>query len=341
MLPPVSIVIPFYNEEQYLERAILSAIRQSYSHVEVILVNDGSTDLSLSIAQEAVAVYKNTKLISTSNQGLGHARNTGMAEAKGAYIVFLDSDDELKEHAIATWIKKIQEEEADIVIGRFSMVKKDSKEYIAGWNGDGHSCTAIEGIKAMYEHRLSVTAWAKLFRTEIAVQLKFPEGVWFEDRPFLLSYLLQAKKVAFETTSQVNILSRQHSITRRLISTRRIKDAALVYQLELNMVKGYDDGPLMRLIDRHHINTLMEALIIFYFDRKAVPDTVAVQKCFTEQVQSFKKQLKDNGTRLGLRDKSDLLLLQLPLLLGWQTTFLLLPLWKRKKCASVLRLKSF
>jgi glycosyltransferase involved in cell wall biosynthesis len=340
----VSIIIPFFNEEQYLHRALDSAVGQSYEHTEIILVNDGSTDKSLSIAESYQSKYPQIKLISTENRGLGYARNMGMTLTTGTYLTFLDSDDELNKEAVSTWIKKIKEEQADIVISKFNMVnlRMEHSNMLSGWKGEGQPGSGEDGISAMYEYRMSSTAWAKLYKSDLAKQLQFPEGLWFEDRPFLLSYFLLAKHIAYEESSQLNILSRQHSITRSLISERRIKDAYAIYSLELNIVAGHhNQKEYTRLIDRHQINAMVEALIILYYDKKGHPDVQTVKKCFSICAEAFANQLKENGTRIGLRDRADLLLIRLNKFIGWPLTFLILPLWKRKKCQAVFKLKSF
>lgn len=344
MPPLVSIIIPFYNEEKYLPKAVSSALGQSYMPIEIILVNDGSDDDSLSIAQSFADRNKNVKLISTENKGLSHARNIGISTASGEYIVFLDSDDELCENAVTTWSSKIQEHGADIVVGKFTMVNTQvgAMGITAGWKGDGGSCNGYEGIKAIYEYRITYTAWAKLYRASMARQLHFPEGYWFEDRPFLLSYFLKSKRIVFEDSSQLKVLSREGSITRRLISERRIKDNHAIYLLELDIVGNHPESKALKsMMDRHYINTLLETLIILYYDKKHHPALDQIKKCYSRHIDAFVNQLKKNGTSLSLGHKADLILLRLNKFMGWRLLFLILPFWKRKKCKSVLFLKSF
>jgi len=343
MQPLVSIIIPFYNEEEYLAKAITSAVGQSYAPLEIILVNDGSVDRSLDIAKSFKDKLVNVKLISTENKGLSHARNVGMSVASGEYISFLDSDDELCPAAIATWIAKIQESEADIVIGKFAMLNSVTGQpgLTAGWKGDGTPINGYDGIKGIYEYRITYTAWAKLYRTSIASQLQFPEGYWFEDRPFLLSYFLKTKKIVFDDSCHVRVLSRKDSITRRLISERRIKDMYAMYLLELNLVADHPESKTIKsLMDSHCINTFLETLIIFYYDRKIHPEPNKIKRYYSEIVNAFNNHLKKNGTTFAVGLRADLLLIQLHKFVGWQLLFLILPFWKRKKCKSVLRLKS-
>lgn len=340
----VSIIIPFYNDEEYLHRAIDSAIAQHYTPTEIILINDGSTDSSLSIVEEYIARYQHLKLISTVNKGPGHARNTGLSHATGKYLTFLDSDDELKKEAISTWLSILENEHADIVIGKFSMInlRHETGKILSGWRGDGASCSGIDGVKAMYEYRMSCTPWGKLYRTELASQIRFPEGVWFEDRLYLLKFFLAAERVAYDSSSQINVISRQGSITRSLISEKRIKDAYDIYAMELKSVAGHKlQKELTRLIDRHQINAMIETLIIMYYDRKEHRDMKTIKEHYDYYARAFINHFKKNGTQPGLRDRADLLLIELYRYTGWSPVFFLLPFWKNKKCLSVLNLKSF
>ncbi len=337
----VSIIIPFYNEERYLERAVRSALAQSYETIEIILVNDGATDGSPAIAKTFSTAHPNVILVDIPNGGPGVARNAGIAMAGGTYLTFLDSDDTLEPDALRSWMAQIGD--ADVVIGKFRMRNASrGSEWITGWKGEGKPGSGADGVRAMYEYRMASTVWAKLYRTAIIKTLRFPEGHWFEDRYFLLSYLLRAQHIVFDGNIGLTILSRQDSLTRRLLSDRKIKDAHDVYLRELALVRNHALQPeFTRLIDRHQINALIETLIILYYDKDQLPHRKVVEQCLSVFIVVFIQQLKQNGTPVGLRDRADLLLLRLHRIAGWPLAYRLLPLWKRKKCCAVLLLKSF
>ena len=98
--PLVSIVIPCYNVKEYLEDAVESVVRQTYSNIEIILVNDGSSDGTSELCDVYARKYKNICVIHKENGGLSSARNAGMQEARGEFIYFLDSDDYIKENMV-------------------------------------------------------------------------------------------------------------------------------------------------------------------------------------------------------------------------------------------------
>ncbi|GAB3382749.1 glycosyltransferase family 2 protein [Azotobacter armeniacus] len=111
----VSIIIPVYNVEPYLEQCLDSAIHQDYDNIEIIAVNDGSTDASLSILEHFRARHKSITIKNIENQGLSAARNIGLEIATGEYILFLDSDDFIERHTISTCIKNFRAHRVDIV----------------------------------------------------------------------------------------------------------------------------------------------------------------------------------------------------------------------------------
>lgn len=339
----VSIIIPFYNEERYLERAVRSALEQRYSPLEIILVNDGATDGSPAIARALCREQENVMLIDMPNSGPGAARNAGMEKANGAYLTFLDSDDMLGPEAISSWMQKAKAGNADIVIGKFRMKNSSNgSELVTGWKGKGQPGNGADGVRAMYEYRMASTVWAKLYRASIAKGLRFPERHWFEDRYFLLSYFLKADHIVFDENAGLDILSRRDSLTRRLLSEQKIKDAYEIYMQELELVSAHElHREFTRLIDRHQINALIETMIILYYDRSEPEYSKNLEQCLSGFIVAFTKRLKQNNTRIGLRDRMDLMLLHAHRYVGWPVVYRLLPLWKRKKCLSVLALKSF
>lgn len=136
-MPTISIVIPSYNQSDYLEDCLDSAYNQTTPALEIIVVDDGSTDNSLEIAnqymfKELPYIESNVKVISQVNKGLASARNTGIMAAKGDYILFLDADDVLKENAIARIIQEIMATNPDIVAPSFEEFGKSERKVILG-----------------------------------------------------------------------------------------------------------------------------------------------------------------------------------------------------------------
>lgn len=126
----VSIIIPTYNRALYIERSINSALSQTYNDIEIMVVDDGSTDDTKTIVEKYCRIHKNVKYFLQANQGSNYARNLGIKYAKGDYICFLDSDDEFVCEKIEKQLSFLKETNADIVISRFMRVSNDMSETV-------------------------------------------------------------------------------------------------------------------------------------------------------------------------------------------------------------------
>ena len=127
MMPKVTVVVPVFNVEKYLHQCIESLLNQTYRNLEIILVDDGSTDNSGAICDKYRQKDQRIKVIHKCNQGLGFARNSGMKETTSDYITFMDSDDYADEDMIEELMRPIIDENADTVIGGFKKVNDEKK----------------------------------------------------------------------------------------------------------------------------------------------------------------------------------------------------------------------
>jgi len=176
----ISVIIPVYNVSNYLRQCLDSVINQTYPHLEIIIVNDGSTDDSLSICEEYESSDSRIKLINQKNAGLSAARNTGIDYAIGDYILFADSDDWIDLDTCQLLIESINRTEVDVVL--FSYVKEFSnhteEKFILSEKmnfNEEESKNIHRRIIGLYQEELShpenadsiVTAWGKLYKAEI------------------------------------------------------------------------------------------------------------------------------------------------------------------------------
>lgn len=176
----ISVIIPVYNVERYLEECLNSIQHQSYTNIEVILVNDGSTDHSKTICKRYCEEDSRFLLINQKNQGQSVARNVGVAASKGEFIAFVDSDDIIQKNYLEK-LMQYMTEEVDIVESNFTVSKKDflvenSKETTILFEGNSN-----EAVKIFPNHVLSVNPVTKLYRREIVEAVPYPEGLIYED----------------------------------------------------------------------------------------------------------------------------------------------------------------
>ena len=176
----VSIVVPIYNVERYLERCLDSMATQSYPNIEVIMVDDGSTDASAEIARRYEQKYSNFRLIQQENRGLGGARNTGICEASGDYIAMPDSDDWVHPDYIKRLVETATGYDADVVECNGVMVwengaKKKRRYHI-------YTERIVEdGVKTKYLKSSSFAVWNKLFRRTLIDHMPFHEHMTKQD----------------------------------------------------------------------------------------------------------------------------------------------------------------
>ena len=179
----ISVIVPVYNVEEYLEECLDSIQCQTYSNIEVILVNDGSTDHSQDICERYCKQDPRFRLINQANKGLSGARNRGMTESKGEFITFVDSDDVLKDDMLEQLLKHMTSEEMeDIVECWYTNDKKeieipspDNVKIIFQGN-------AKEALVSLCEDNIvRLNAVAKLFRREVILNFPFLEGLFYED----------------------------------------------------------------------------------------------------------------------------------------------------------------
>lgn len=180
----VSVIVPIYNVQAFLNEALWSIVNQDYTNLEIILVNDGSTDNSLEIAESYAKSDKRIKLISTVNNGLGAARNIGMAHATGDYIVFADSDDVVPRKAYRVMIETLRSSNSEFVIGSYTRLT-ETREHMPQWLQRVHTEARIH-IKAdeYLDGLINVFAWNKMFKREFLERIDFswPEGIRYEDQ---------------------------------------------------------------------------------------------------------------------------------------------------------------
>ena len=178
----ISVIVPVYNVEKYLEECLDSIQCQTYKNIEVLLVNDGSTDNSEEICERFCRQDSRFHLINQENKGLSGARNRGMSESKGEFITFVDSDDVIKEDMLEQLVEQVTSEEIDIVECWYSNDQKElailSPENVK-IIFQGNTKEAL--VSLCRDNIVRLNAVAKLFRREVILKFPFLEGLFYED----------------------------------------------------------------------------------------------------------------------------------------------------------------
>ena len=179
----VSVVIPVYNVQEYIEKCINSLINQTYSNIELILVDDGSIDNSGNICDNWSNKDSRIKVIHKENGGLSSARNEGLKYVNGQYVMFVDSDDYISTNAIKEMISVIQSKNADIVISNRIHFYDDGTEIVKYKQlNDIFIMNSEQAIKEMnYNRCFDMSAHCKLYKSSLFKNIKFPIGKLSED----------------------------------------------------------------------------------------------------------------------------------------------------------------
>lgn len=195
-MPLVSIIVPVYKVEKTLHACVNSILAQSYTDIEVILVNDGSPDSCPAMCEELAKGDSRIKVIHRENGGLSAARNTGIEHAAGDYITFVDSDDIIDPHTVSVLYETLVGTGADMSVCGYKFFAVDSEiekaDIVSGEKiADAGELLLSERVYARTE------AWGKLYKKEIFSSLRFKEGIYYEDT-HIAPYILQSiDKVAF------------------------------------------------------------------------------------------------------------------------------------------------
>lgn len=229
-MPKVSVIIPVYNVEDYIEKCLDSVVNQTIDDIEIIIVNDGSEDKSKEKINKYLEKYKDKiKYFEKENGGLSSARNFGMPHATGEYIAFLDSDDYIDIEAYEEMYNLAKKEDADMVECDFIWEYPKKKKKDIG--------STYHSKKEMIE-KARVVAWNKLIKRRIIEEAKvqFPLGLRYEDVEFFYKLVPYLNKVSFMRKCFVHYIQRDNSIVNNQNS--RTKEIFIVLD---NVIKYYKE----------------------------------------------------------------------------------------------------
>lgn len=256
--PLISIIVPIYNSELFLERCLESIIRQTYERFEVILVNDGSTDQSLKICDDYLARFANFKLLQQENAGLSAARNAGMDIALGTYILFVDSDDRIEKNLLEKQVLNIQNQEVDLVIFGYFYDMYDSQGRVhstvksAPTQTISDAKTIVSSCIAMKESALIDPAWNKLFKTSIIRKLnvQFPVHELYEDTDFIFRYLDGVQSIYIDEACFYHYIQRDVQRITNTYNPEKFQFLKKRVEVMIDYMNRHDDDPSQDLVSR-------------------------------------------------------------------------------------------
>ena len=242
----ISVIVPVYNVEDYLEECINSILSQTYTNLEILIVDDGSTDNSLAILQQFSQRDSRITIFTKENGGLSSARNCAIDEAKGEYFTFIDSDDYIEENYIEYLMKSLIDNEADIsIVNSYHMINGKRKDII---NNDGSVSifSRREVLEKMYSKKndfigILQSAQGKLYKKELFNNIKYPLGKKYEDAFTTYKLYLNSKKIVYTNLALYAYRIREGSILRSGYSLSNL-DVLEMFEERINILEsnGYD-----------------------------------------------------------------------------------------------------
>lgn len=241
MKTKVSIIVPIYNAESYIDKCIQSMINQTLKDIEIILVDDGSTDRSVEISNKYAEKDERIKIIKQKNKGVSSARNYGISIAKGDFITFVDSDDFIEIDMLEILYNAAIDNNCDVVLSGIKIVKDNNIKY--KFTTDSKIYTKQEVFKLFYFDKEPFSpnyAWGKLIKRSICNKIKFREDIFLmEDALFSMELFINcSNNIMFLKKYLYNYVQRDGSASKHF-SKKRITSFYALEEL-LSLAKGID-----------------------------------------------------------------------------------------------------
>lgn len=222
----ISIVIPVYNVEDYLERCLESVVKQTYKNLEILVINDGSLDNSRDIAKKYEQIDDRIKVFDKENGGLSDARNYGISKIKGSLLFLLDSDDFIAPTALEDLYAIHKKSNAQIVVGNY--VNHYGEKGISVFNnkpGLDYQVYETEDAleKLLYQKGVTTSAWGKLYESSLFEDIQYPYGAICEDLDVTYKLFSKSKHVAVSPNVYLFYQQREGSIIRSKFNMKRFE----------------------------------------------------------------------------------------------------------------------
>lgn len=217
----VSIIIPVYNAEKYLDNCLKSVLGQTYKNIEIVLVNDGSTDKSLSICEEYQKKDSRIKIFSQDNKGLAGARNTGLDKMTGEEVAFLDADDYIAFNYIA-YLKAMLKPEVDLSMCTLKVTDAYGCNSLIGDNYSVKTINNHDFFKESLNSSRYTSVCGKLFKKSCFKDIRFPEGKLHEDIYILAELMMNVNFINLGSESGYYYVKHAGSITTSKFSERKL-----------------------------------------------------------------------------------------------------------------------
>lgn len=235
----VSVIIPAYNCERYIVKSVSSVLNQTYSNIEIIIIDDGSTDNTPMLCDELEVLHSNIVVVHKKNEGVSVARNVGLRHATGEYIVFIDADDEMMPDMVSFLLENIESEKADISICGVRIIEPDGRMMDEFGTGKKEVLQSEEALKRMLlGMNFNTGLWTKMFRKHTIKDVLFEKGIrMHEDKYFIFRALLTSKVIVIEDVSKYIYVRNDASVTKRAFNDRWFDISIITEKIQNDILK--------------------------------------------------------------------------------------------------------
>ena len=283
----VSIIVPIYNVEQYLARCIESLLRQTYENIEIILVNDGSTDRSLEICEEFKQKDSRVQVIHKANGGLSSARNVGIETAKGDFLTFIDSDDFINERYVEILMQNASQDGLSIIqLQTFFEDETDVGRRVDPNLVSFQKYDRRKMLELFLTDNVYVSACGKMFPSKAFAEIRFPEGRIYEDFATLYKVYNLCDTFFVSDIALYYYFMRRNSITKKTFTNKNL-DILIVYKEIEQFIRENDLGYL----DNRFMDRKIRNYVTVFYKMKSAGAEDAYKPAF-EEVRRYLKSLK-------------------------------------------------
>ena len=282
----VSIIVPVYNAAKYLSRCLNSVVNQTYSNLEIILINDGSTDSSLDICKKYAKEDKRVILVNKNNEGVSIARNEGMQKSSGEYIAFLDADDWITPNYIEQLMIPFSNENVDISICEYQICKEFTSPSIELSPSRNYEKARKFLLNCQKNGDFAtIVPWGKIFNAKIVAGIFFPPKLHFEDEATIYKFFYAANQIAKSDYKAYYYFQSSDGLTKS-VYPKYPEDAIKVFELQYTFFKERNDYVFFQQI----LATLLWKCLNLYVVRKDKRNTAK------EKINQYLKDFKRFNT---------------------------------------------
>lgn len=292
MAPLISVIIPVYNTKDFLPDCLNAVLKQTYTNLEIIVIDDGSNDGCAKICDTYAKKDTRIKLIHQKNAGLSAARNAGLKLATGEFVTFIDGDDTVTVDYVERLFSLVQKYQTKISICSFAEIYPDKTSNF-GKNYSEKCFSTAECLRYMLnEQGFTTTAWGKLYARTLWENLKFPDGKLHEDIGVIYRTILQCDKIAYTPEPNYYYYQRENSITNQKFSAEKLALISLTDKMCDEVEQNFPE--LKNTVNCRRMHARFSILRQMPSGRKLSPELRAAQKQIIKYLRVHKDDVLKN-----------------------------------------------